>query len=89
MGLEVILYGRRDCRLCDAARQIILPLQDEFAFEFREVDVDTDPGLKERYGADVPIVLLNGVEAARHRVGRQEFRDLLLREARRAGEPGN
>ena len=89
MGLEVILYGRPDCHLCDAARQVILPLKSEFAFEFREVDVDTDAELQKRYGADVPIVLLNGVEAARHRVGREEFRALLVREARRTGEPGN
>ena len=35
---------------------------------FEEVDVDADPGLDERYGEDVPVLLRSGVELCRHRL---------------------
>jgi hypothetical protein len=35
---------------------------------FDEIDVDSDPRLDERYGADVPVLFKNGEELCRHRL---------------------
>ncbi len=37
------------------------------------VDVDEDPALAERYGADVPVLVRDGVEVCRHRLQAQRF----------------
>ena len=38
------------------------------AIEFREVDVDADPRLDELFGAEVPVLLKDGIEICRHRL---------------------
>ena len=45
--------------------------------EFEEVDVDSDPQLDERYGADVPVLQReDGSEICRHRLTPEALRQL-------------
>src|SRR6202007_3389233 len=41
----------------------------------REVDIDLDPELKQRYTNDVPVILVSGEEAFRHRLDWQVVDD--------------
>lgn len=68
---SVTLYTRRDCHLCDEAKEAIRKSGVEVAT--REVDVDTDPDLLRRYGNDVPVILVDGMEAFRHRLDPAAF----------------
>ena len=43
---------------------------------FEEVDIDADPRLDELYGADVPVLLKDGVEICRHRLTPEAIRRL-------------
>ena len=65
---KVMLLSRPECHLCDAAREVLRRIQRDVEFELAEVDVDSDPELARRYGADIPVVLVDNREAARHRV---------------------
>jgi 4a-hydroxytetrahydrobiopterin dehydratase len=62
--MEVTLYTRRDCPLCDEAKAAIRAA----GLTPTEVDIDRDPDLKRRYTDDVPVILIDGKEAFRHRV---------------------
>ncbi|MGH9793461.1 MAG: glutaredoxin family protein [Candidatus Acidiferrales bacterium] len=77
--LVVTLYTRAGCHLCEEAKQQMAPLLAEFEAELREVDVDADPALRERYGNDVPVILLGERKIAKHRVDiaqlRRQLRD--------------
>lgn len=45
--------------------------------EFEEIDVDSDPGLDELYGADVPVLQReDGTEICRHRLTPEAIRQL-------------
>ena len=72
--LEVTLYTRPGCHLCEDARALLQPLLREFGGTLREVDIDEDPELKERYGWDIPVIFLGGHKAAKHRVDLRQFR---------------
>lgn len=63
---EVILYTRQDCSLCDKAKEAIR--RSGAAVTLREVDIDDDPELRRRYTNDLPVIVVDGVEAFRHRV---------------------
>jgi glutaredoxin len=54
---QVVLFSRRRCHLCDAARDAL----QAAGLAFREVDVDTDPGLQAEYGTSVPVVEVGSV----------------------------
>ena len=71
---DVTLYTRPGCHLCDEAKQTIAPLLREFHATLREVNVEEDPVLRERYGWDVPVIYLGARKAAKHRVNAEQFR---------------
>jgi len=82
---EVTLYTRPGCHLCDEAKSAIAPLLQEFGAELREVNIDADPVLKERYGWDIPVLFIGQRKAAKHRVDLEQFR----RQLRDAGQAKN
>jgi glutaredoxin len=71
---DVTLYTRPGCHLCDEAKAAIAPLLREFGAALREVSIDSDPVLTERYGWDVPVIFIGRRKAAKHRVDPQQFR---------------
>ena len=73
--VAITLYTRRDCHLCEDAKRAIL--DSGIDVQLREVDIDDDPALRRRYTNDVPVVEIDGVEAFRHRVDPEQFRQLV------------
>jgi glutaredoxin len=71
---DVTLYTRPGCHLCDEAKVAIAPILHEFGVVLREVNVDEDSVLKERYGWDVPVIFIGRHKAAKHRVDLRQFR---------------
>jgi glutaredoxin len=71
---EVTLYTRPGCHLCEEAKAAIAPLLREFGALLREVNIENDPVLEERYGWDIPVVFLGPRKAAKHRVDVEQFR---------------
>jgi glutaredoxin len=58
------LYTRQHCHLCEQAKQAIMELKNEYLFRLEEIDIDQSDELTERYGLMIPVVLINGEEAA-------------------------
>lgn len=73
--MDVILYTRKDCPLCDEAKSSIRAAASlhRLPITLREVDIDDDPDLRARYTDDVPVIHVDGVEAFRHHVTPEEF----------------
>ncbi len=69
--MDVTLYTRHDCPLCDKAKAAIRA--SGVPVTLHEVDIDDDPALRRRYTNDVPVIVIDGVEAFRHRVDPQQF----------------
>ena len=71
---DVTFYTRPGCHLCDEAKAAIAPCVSEFGATLREVNIDEDPVLRERYGWDVPVIFIGARKAAKHRVDAAQFR---------------
>ena len=48
-------------------------------FVLVEVDISGDPALERRYGHDIPVLLIDGVETARHRIDEADLVRTLTR----------
>src|SRR5947209_2665864 len=72
--MELILYTRRNCPLCEEAKQAIR----EAGLTAKEIDVDEDPELQARFTNDVPVIYIDGREAFRHRVTSEQLAPFLL-----------
>ena len=62
--LDTVLYTRRGCCLCDEAKSLL----EKYGLTVREVDIDADPILREKYNECVPVVFIGGRERFRGRV---------------------
>jgi glutaredoxin len=71
---EITLYTREGCHLCEEAKAGILPLVSEFGATLREVDIDDDPILHDRYTNDVPVIFLGSKMVAQHRLDPAQLR---------------
>lgn len=71
--LEVVLYTRAGCHLCDDAKQLLRQLQRKTPFEFEEIDIDRDPQLQQRYNDEVPVILVHGKKAFKYRIDPAHF----------------
>ncbi len=77
--IEVTLYTRKGCHLCDEAKAQMAPLLREFGARLREVDIDADEKLRALYDVDVPVIFLGGRKVAKHRLDLEQFRRQLER----------
>ena len=71
------LYGRAGCHLCDEARAIIEAVCAELGESFTEVDIDTDPSLRERFTDEVPVTFVDGRQHDFWRVDEERLRRAL------------
>jgi uncharacterized membrane protein len=54
--LNVTLYTRSDCQLCDEVKSELNELQSQFPHSLAEVDIDSDPALAAKYGEEIPVI---------------------------------
>jgi glutaredoxin len=73
-GPDVTLYSRVGCHLCEEAKTAIAPLLREFRATLREIDIEGDATLMERFGCDIPVIYIGRKKAAKHRVNLEQFR---------------
>ncbi len=71
---DVTVFSRPGCHLCEEAKAAIAPLLREFGAVLREVNVDEDAGLQERYGFEIPVIFIGKRKVAKHRVDLAQFR---------------
>jgi glutaredoxin len=80
---HVVFYTRPGCHLCDEARAEIESSGCGGLYTYEEVDILSDAELERRYGWDVPVVLIDGTHAFKHRLTAEEFRRAVVRAGRR------
>ena len=64
----VEIYSKPDCPLCDEAKEVLREVQARCPFTLREVNIESDPELFDRYRYDIPVVFVDGNKAFKHRV---------------------
>ncbi len=80
--LDVTLYSRPGCHLCDEAKAQIEPVLRQFGARLTQINIDDDEQLRERYGHDIPVIFLGARKVAKHRVDSEQFRRQLRDAAR-------
>jgi uncharacterized membrane protein/glutaredoxin len=54
--LNVTLYTRKDCKLCDEVKADLNELQPQYPHRLVEVDIDTDSALRAKFGQIIPVI---------------------------------
>lgn len=85
---EVIVYSREGCHLCDVVKETLAQAQEAADFAWREIDIDTDPELRQRFNEEVPVVFIEGRKAFKYHMDRQQFLRALAGRSPARGEQG-
>jgi glutaredoxin len=85
-ALDVTLYSRPGCHLCEAAKAAIDPLLAEFGATLHEINIDGDAVLTERYGWDIPVLFVGTRKVAKHRINVKQLRRQLQEAKRNTGQ---
>ncbi len=75
--MRVTIYSRPGCHLCDDAKAVIERVQRDVPFALEQVDIDGDAALTEKYGLEIPVILVDGRKHAKYRVDEGAFRKAL------------
>lgn len=79
MTPRLILYSRKDCCLCDEMKKVIRQVSKKVSLDFAEIDVDSSAELKEIYGAEVPVLFIDGRKAFKYGVTEKKLEERLAR----------
>lgn len=71
--VEVVIYSKPDCHLCDEIKAQLKKLQRRHRFELSEVNILEDPEALNRFKEEIPVVFINGRKAFKFYLDEQEF----------------
>jgi len=71
------VYYRDGCHLCEQVVASLFQLQAELGYEIKQIDIDTDSVLREKYNVDVPVVTYQGEVVFYHFFDEVELRKSL------------
>jgi glutaredoxin len=60
MSVEVTIYSRRGCHLCEVAEFVVRDVNKEVNFDLQVIYIDGDAHLESEYGEEVPVTVING-----------------------------
>ena len=72
--IEVSIYSRSNCHLCEVALAVLEEIRSELDFQITKILIDGKPELEEKYGEQVPVILINGQPHDFFRVDPERFR---------------
>ncbi len=75
--VNVKLYSKPDCCLCDAVRERLIQIQRQRPFALAEINILEDCDAYAKFKEHVPVVFVNGVEAFRHRLDEKKLFEML------------
>ncbi len=73
MMVDVVLYTKPGCCLCDVVKEQLGRLRATCAFELREVNILNDPEAHEKFKEEVPVVFIGGKKAFKYRLDEKQF----------------
>jgi len=71
--MDVTLYTRAGCHLCDEVKLTLTRARAKAAFTLHEIDIDSDPALRARYNEEVPVVEIDGKKAFKYHLKEEDF----------------
>ena len=74
----VTLYTKPGCGLCEEAEEVLDLVRRRVPFDLTKQNILDDLDAYERYKHDIPVILLDGREIARHRLGEAQLESALL-----------
>jgi len=74
---RIILYSKPGCHLCEVMKKEMAKAGCAELYKLEEINIESTAELFARYRHDIPVLVIDGVEAFRHRLTADSFRSYL------------
>jgi glutaredoxin len=71
--IEIVVYSKPDCCLCDEVKAQLAKLKRAVNFDLLEVNIFDDPRAYEQFKEEIPVVFVNGKKAFKYHLNETEF----------------
>jgi glutaredoxin len=78
---QLVLYSKPGCHLCEVMKKELAKADCAELYELQEINIESDAELFARYRHDIPVLMIDGVEAFRYRLTADSFRAYLKKRA--------
>jgi glutaredoxin len=76
--VRLTIYSKPGCHLCHEMKAIVQStIADRTDILLDEVDISTDPDLLDRYGLEIPVLMIDGRKAAKYRISSEQIRRMI------------
>jgi glutaredoxin len=79
--VRLTIYSKPGCHLCEDMKSLVhrVVVRESEADQIcvDEIDISADRELLDRYGLEIPVLLIDGQKVAKYRVSEQELRRML------------
>ena len=77
--MQLTIYSRPGCHLCDEMKAVVERVVRSAGgpLTIEAIDISTDPALEARYGVEIPVLLVDGKNVAKYRIGEEALRRIL------------
>jgi len=83
--IALTIYSRPGCHLCEEMKTVVARVARRVELTLHEIDISTDPALEQRFGLEIPVLLVGEKKIAKYRVTETELTRIL---AARDGQSG-
>ncbi|VVB85478.1 Uncharacterised protein [uncultured archaeon] len=74
---SITIYSKKDCHLCDIAKETLLKVRQELPFSLNEIDIEKDKTTFEKYKYLIPVIEIDGEKAFNYKVDENELKKIL------------
>lgn len=78
--IRIELYSKPGCHLCDDAKIMLEEAKTYCDLEIKVTNIEEDAALFKRYQYDIPVILINGRKAFKHKVCAIQLKERIERE---------
>jgi glutaredoxin len=71
--IEVVVYSKPGCCLCDEVKEKLEMLKASYTFNLREVNILEDPEVYQKFKEEIPVVFINGKKAFKYYLDEKRF----------------
>ncbi len=75
--INLTIYTKKDCHLCNIAKETLLGLRKEFPFSLIEINIEKDRQAYEKYRYLIPVLEMEGRRIFIHKINEEELKNLL------------
>ena len=75
--VNITIYSKKNCHLCDIAKITLLKIRKEFPFSLIEVDIEKDKEIFEKYKYLIPVIEIDAEKTFTYKVNETELKKIL------------